>query len=206
MSRKLAKRELRRLAAMAKQRQGYSIEDVGGRGIAPGARLQAKKGLFKTSIAVRTSHDRKVGLTRTETGKWRTVLKVEEVLVAAISRDNPNMVEVLCFKRSVLVRAFNRRVASDDELRRPRNGKYSPVFIELDSNWKDEKCIRSNLKKKAEWSRLLPLTLDTSGSASRMTVSEVIDRAKRDYAVITGVDLADVVVEIRLIGSGEKRR
>src|SRR4051812_27278486 len=81
MSRKILKQELRRLAALSKQKKGFEIEDVGGRGIGAGVRLRARKGLIRREIAVRTSDDRKVGLTRTPDGKWRTVSEVDEVLV-----------------------------------------------------------------------------------------------------------------------------
>jgi hypothetical protein len=53
-----------------------------GQGFLPGARLMAIKGATKIKVAVRTSLDREIGLMRDGNGNWRTIPKVDMVVVA----------------------------------------------------------------------------------------------------------------------------
>jgi len=204
MARKVLKRELRRVAAIVKQQFGYSIEDVGGPGIGPGVRLLARKGLAKIQIAVRTSHDRKVGLTRTKNGTWRTIPDVQEVLVAVIPDDDPTMVEIFCFEADNLQEAFERRLKYEPELRVSPDGSYPPVFMALDPIKNDEKFIKSNLQRKKSWSRRLPLTSGESAKPSITALRDFTDRTLKEYAAIVGADVADVVVEFRVVGRGNR--
>ena len=57
---KLRKAHLRDCARKALEQRGYSVEDVGGAGVVPGARLRISKGSKAYSVAVRTSLERKV--------------------------------------------------------------------------------------------------------------------------------------------------
>jgi hypothetical protein len=183
--------------------EGYSsIEDVGGTGVAPGVRLSAYKGRSRTEIAVRTSHDRKVGLTRTANGVWRTIPKVREVLVAAIATDDPTFIEVFCFETDVLLEAFNCRIKRNKSLRKGSDGTRPPVFIALDPRRADPGELKSNLKKKAKWSSRLPLKLSAPRETSNVALKEFIARTVQEYATIAGVDVADVTVEFSVTGRG----
>ena len=207
MSRKILKQELRRLAALSKQKKGFEIVDVGGRGIGAGVRLRARKGLIRREIAVRTSDDRKVGLTRTPDGKWRTVSEVDEVLVAAISKNDPTTVEIFSFFAPDLMKAFDRLLKHYDGLQRGRGGKLPPVFMSLDPLKKDPDGIRSNLKGSAQPPEHFPLRIAAvSEVPATETMDEFTDRIVKEYAARVGADADNVTVEFHHKGRGNPIR
>jgi hypothetical protein len=189
------------------QKKGFEIEDVGGRGIGTGVRLRARKGLIRREIAVRTSDDRKVGLTRTPDGKWRTVSDVDEVLVAAISKNDPTTVEIFSFLAPDLVEAFDRLLKNYDGFKRGRGGKLPPVFMSLDILKRDPAGIRSNLKCRAKPPERFPLRLAAvSKIPATETMEEFIDRIVNEYAARVGADADNVTVEFHHKGKANPIR
>jgi hypothetical protein len=69
---RLRKSVLRECARLALEGRGFKVELISGPGIVPGARLRAIKGSEEREIAVRSSLDREVGLTRRPNGAWAT--------------------------------------------------------------------------------------------------------------------------------------
>lgn len=72
---KLRRSLLRECASVALEQRGFTVQPVRGSGILPGARLRAKKDSVTRKVAVRTSLDREVGLTRNSDGQWSTICK-----------------------------------------------------------------------------------------------------------------------------------
>src|ERR1700676_3647029 len=107
---RIRKEFLRESARLALVERGYSrVEIAHGPGIVPGARLTAVKDGATKLIAVRTSSDREVGLLRNENGNWRTIPKVDLVLVA-VPADEAAAADVFAFDKDVLLNAFNATV------------------------------------------------------------------------------------------------
>ena len=140
---------LRGCARVALESRGYSVRHVTAAGVVPGARLQVKKsGDPIRRVAVRTSMDRKVGLTRDpKTGKWRTIPSAHLVVIAVPAQNNPDCAEVFAFDPKVIIHAFDaleRKALSGNP-----KGKVSksPFFIALDHQLDDTNNMRSNLKR-----------------------------------------------------------
>jgi hypothetical protein len=186
---------LRMGARVALKRRGYSVRQITAPGVVPGARLQVKKSGDPTRrVAVRTSMDRKVGLTRDpETGKWRTIPSAHLVVIAVPAQNNPDCAEVFGFDPKVIIRAFNaleRKVLSG----KPQGkASKSPLFIALDHQLDDKNDLRSNLKKKSVWSTIV--ALKPQGRPVDRN-AEFADRIKREFAELNGVDIGNVTVNL----------
>ena len=130
---KLRKSHFRACAQVALERRGFSVDIKQGPGIVHGARLRAFKGGRQYDVAVRTSLDREIGLTRELDGRWRTIPRMDLVIVAVPSADVPDCAEVLCFKRNVVMEAFDRALVRHQE-RNPAFSHKAPVFARLDQS------------------------------------------------------------------------
>jgi len=189
---------LRKCAQEAIERRGYTARPVTAAGIVPGARLQVKKaGEPERRVAVRTSKDRKVGLMRDlGTGDWRTIPEADEVIVAVQAQDDANLAEVFGFAPEVLIRAFNALAAKTLAKKSREQALKSPVFIALDHQLDDPHELSSNLKKKSSWSMIVPLK-------PQKTAAEdlgFVERVKREFAELNGVDISKVLVNFQIIG------
>src|SRR5579863_9668743 len=91
------KATFRECARRVLEQKGYTVEDKGGPGVVPGARLRVSKESKVMRVAVRTSLDRQVGLARNADGSWMTVGSMDSVIVVAPSVENPDCAEVLEF-------------------------------------------------------------------------------------------------------------
>ena len=87
--RDMEKTLLRAAARLALELWFPGVTVAKSRGVVPGARLEFEDG-GKKQAAVRTTSDRRVGLLRDQSGRWRTVLnpEVKLVLVAAPTKDD----------------------------------------------------------------------------------------------------------------------
>jgi hypothetical protein len=190
---------LRRCAQEAMEQRGYTVRQVTAAGIVPGARLQVKKvGEPKKRVAVRTSKDRKVGLMRDpDTGDWRTIPDADEVVVAVQAQDNPNLAEVFGFEPEVLIRAFNALAAKALAGKSREKALKSPIFIALDHELDDPDELCSNLKKKSSWSLIVPLKLQKTAAEGNVGF---VERVKREFAELNGVDISKVLVNFQIIG------
>jgi hypothetical protein len=193
------KRQMLRICArMAIEQRGYTARQVTAAGIVPGARLQVKKvGQPEKKVAVRTSKDRKVGLMRdSDTGDWRTIPEADEVVVSVQAQDDPNLAEVFGFEPEVLIRAFDALAAKALAGKSREKALKSPIFIALDHQLDDPDELCSNLKKKSSWSMMVPLK-------PQRTAAEglgFVERVKREFAELNGVDISKVLVNFQIIG------
>jgi hypothetical protein len=189
------KQTLRRCAQDALQKHGYSVRRVTAAGVVPGARLLVKKaGDPIRRVAVRTSMDREVGLTRDpKTGKWRTIPSAHLVVIAVPVQNNPNCAEVFGFDPKVIIRAFDalqRKALSGKPKAKASN---SPLFIALDHQLDDKHELRSNLKEKSVWSTVV--ALKPQGRPVDRN-AEFADRIKREFAELNGVNIGSVTVNL----------
>ena len=192
---KLKRSLLRECASFALEQRGFSVEPVRGSGILPGARLRAKKGSVTRNVAVRTSLDREVGLTRNSDGDWSTIPRMDEVLVAVPSVGEQGSAEILSFAPNVLIRAFDQAL----KVRQGENPDFklkSPIFIALDGVVRGDDASKQALKAMSQWSSLVPLTAVSRPHVSENeSESEFFDRVRQEFAERHGFDPSKVRVE-----------
>src|ERR1700716_1686739 len=113
---KIKKEQLRKGARAALVERGYSdIELISGPGIVPGARVNAVKDGKTWSIAVRTSSDREVALSRTPTGAWRTVSRKDlDLVLVAVPATDVLAVDVFAFAPKFLLQVFKAAVQATE--------------------------------------------------------------------------------------------
>ena len=197
---KIRKSSLRDCARLALEQRGYTVESARGSGIIPGARLRAETNHAKRSIAVRTSLDREVGLTRNSDGSWATIPRVDEVLIAVPSLDDPGLAEILSFAPDVLIRAFDAALRA----RQSENPDFklkSPIFIGLDDVTHDRiPSLEPALKTKSQWRMSIPLaSTSVLGQPRNESENEFFDRVRREFAERHGFDPSKVRVEFSVI-------
>jgi hypothetical protein len=194
---KVKKSILRECARLALEQRGFSVEVITGAGIVHGARLRATKGSHQRDVAVRTSLDREVGLTRHSDGRWATIPRMDEVIVVVPSMDDANAAEVLSFASNAIVGAFDAALEARQR-EKPDFSPKSPIFVALDEVPRRHPS-ESGLKAKAQWHTVLPLT-----SVSRPRLSQTgsavgfIERVRQEFAELHGVDVSNVTVEFRI--------
>jgi hypothetical protein len=186
---------LRRCAQDALKRRGYSVRQITAPGVVPGGRLLVKKsGDPIRRVAVRTSMDRKVGLTRDpETGEWRTIPSAHLVVIAVPAQNNPDCAEVFGFDPNIIIRAFDALERKALSGKPKGKASKSPLFIALDHQLDDKNDLRSNLKKKSVWSSVV--ALKPQGRLVDRN-AEFADRIKREFAELNGVDIGNVTVNL----------
>jgi hypothetical protein len=186
---------LRRCARDAMEELGYSVRQVTAARVVPGARLQVKKsGDPIRRVAVRTSMDRKVGLTRDPaTGKWRTIPSAHLVVIAVPAQNNPECAEVFGFDPKVIIRAFDALERKALSGKPKGKASKSPLFIALDHQLDDKNDLRSNLKRKSVWSTIV--ALKPQGRPVDRN-AEFADRIKREFAELNAVDIGNVTVNL----------
>jgi hypothetical protein len=194
---KLRRSLLRECARLALEQRGFTVEPVRGSGILPGARLRAKKGSVTRDIAVRTSLEREVGLTRNSDGAWSTIPRMDEVLVAVPSANDRRSAEILSFDPDVLIRAFD--AALKARLRENPDFKIkSPIFIALDEVVGGD-ASEPALKAKSQWSTLVPLTsVSRPHFSQNESETEFFDRVKQEFAERYGFDSTKVTVKFSI--------
>jgi hypothetical protein len=190
---KLRKAHLRQCARKALEDKGYSVEDIGGAGVVPGARLRISKGSNSYTVAVRTSLERKVGLARNPEGGWVTVPSVDRVVVVTLSAEHPNYAEVLGFNWEAFIEVFDAELAA----RKKRKSDFSPkapIFVTLDPSQSNP--TKRALKGVSSWRSDVPLASVLSQQSSRVTA--FADRVKREFAQLVDAEEEDVSVEFRI--------
>ena len=194
MAANLRKAHLRECARKALEDRGYSVEDIGGAGVVPGARLRISRGSKKNTVAVRISLERKVGFVRNPDGGWKTLPFVDYVVVVTPSAEDPNCAEVLGFTRKAITEVFDGELAA----RKKRNPDFSPkapIFVPLDPI-KGGKASDRGLKGLKGWQRDVPLaSVPSQQRAKGEPVSAFVDRVKREFAQLIGIKEENVTVE-----------
>jgi hypothetical protein len=192
---KLKRSALRECARLALEQRGFTVEPVRGSGILPGARLRARKGSLMLKIAVRTSLEREVGLTRKSDGHWSTIPRMDEVLVAVPSANERGSAEILSFAPKVLIRAFDAALKA----RQGENPDFkikSPIFIALDDVVHGGDASEAALKAMSQWSALVPLTSVSRPHFSQdESESDFFERVKQEFAERHGFDPSKVMVK-----------
>jgi hypothetical protein len=191
---KLRKAHLRECARKALEDRGYSVEDLGGAGVVPGARLRVSKGSKAYRVAIRTSLERKVGLVRNPDGGWMTVPSVDRVVVVTPSAEHPNCAEVLGFTPAAIIEAFDEELAARKE-RNPDFSPKAPIFVALDPVRRG-KATHQGLKELSQWQRDVPLVSVPSSNGERVTA--FADRVRREFAQLIGTEEEDVTVQFRI--------
>ena len=195
---KLSRSLLRECARLALEQRGFTAEPVRGSGILPGARLRAKKGSLTCKVAVRTSLEREVGLTRKSDGHWSTIPRMNEVLVAVPSANERGSAEILSFAPDVLIRAFDAALKA----RQGENPDFkikSPIFIALDKVGHGGDASEPALKEKSQWTTLVPLTsVSRPHFSQNESESEFFDRVRQEFAERHGFDPSKVRVEFSI--------
>lgn len=192
--------QLRACARLALEQRGFSVELITGAGVVPGVQLKATKGSDHINVAVRTALNRKVGLVRSSDGAWRTIPSVDEVLIVAPSIDDKSAAEVFGFEPKMLMKIFDAALAAQLK-QMPKLSANAPIFVPLD-NGKHKKgqaaapvSTNSGLKAKALWSLVLPLPTAASLQHRQADAdSGFIERVKREFAELNGVDVSKVRV------------
>lgn len=197
---KIRKTLLRDCASVALEQRGFRVERKGGAGIIPGARLLAFKDDVEHEVAVRTSLDREVGLTRHPNGEWMTIPKMDQVLIAVPSKDDPGSAEVFNFDPDVIISVFNEALAFYNE-RHPALASKAPIFVSLDDQRRGQSDeFIPGLKAKAKWWDVIPLGSRPKAYGSLPASSEEFyNRVKREFADAHNFDVEEVVVEFRII-------
>lgn len=196
---KITKEVLRKSARLALEQEGYETELAPGPGIVPGARLDARKDGVPSIVAVRTSLDREVGLLRNKDGDWRTVPKVDLVVVAVPAADDDQAVEVLAFEKDELIEFFEATVKVIEKGNKSKARFKAPIFVTLDDLKKTRtREARVGLKSKASWQVIIPLGHPEllKAPASTQDTRAFIERAKREIAEFFGVDASNVKLHI----------
>ena len=195
----VTKSQLRGCARTALERRGFAVELILGPGVVPGVRLKATKGPETFTIAVRTSLRRAIGLMRDVDGRWKTIPNVDEVVAVTPAVDDSRSVEVLGFDPNVLIATFDAALAF--QLKRyPRLSNKAPIFVSLDKGRRGgaTKSI-SNLKAQAKWGMVLSLDSTTASESVRSdAINGFIERVKREFAELNGVDVSKVSVDFHI--------
>jgi hypothetical protein len=145
-------------------------------------------------VAIRTSLDREVGFNRYPDGRWITIPTVDEIVVAVPSAEDPSSAEVLSFDREVVIDACNAALAAQKK-EYPKLSYKAPIFIALDASDKGRASkVASGLTAKAKWRTSIPL-----GTVRTPRVESFIERVKREFADLNGVDVSKVMVEFKII-------
>jgi hypothetical protein len=200
---RVRKSVLRECARLALEQRGFRVDLVGGPGIVPGARLRASKGSESREIAVRTSTDREVGLARRPDGRWATISRVDEVIVVVPAVDQPDTAEVFSFAPKDLMRAFDAALKARKK-GKPRFSVKAPIFLPLDELVAADASQSSlgldvDRGQKAEWPILVPLAaVPRHRLLPSVTAVGFIERVRREFADLHGVDVNKVTVEFRI--------
>jgi hypothetical protein len=202
---KVTKPRLREAAELALRERGYEVKQVQARGVRPGTRVQGIKDGAVLEIAVRSSLNREVSLLKNQSGSWRTVPHVDEVVVAAADADDASMVEVLGFDRNDVIAEFDKVVAAMEKAGKRKSAYEAPVFLSLDKEKDIAGEVIDGLKSKAIWRSRVSLTrlVKTGSSAGNpSTLTERIERKiaelKLDLAELNAVDVDQVSIDVRI--------
>jgi hypothetical protein len=168
------KRELLNAAARAAlEKQHGECWLARSQGAAPGTRLTYTDSGETKEAAIRTSKDGTLGLQRDSQGHWRTLDKVQLVVVATPS-GNPSLIDVYGLDPKVLKAEFNRKVKDLEKGNSDPDRFKAPVFLALGhrrgiGRWKGLPHLWKDEIKKAD----LPALGFATSSAQALEVIRV---------------------------------
>jgi hypothetical protein len=194
---RMSKEVLRGCARIVLEDDGYQVSLKPGPGIVAGARLSIAKGSTIRTVAVRTSVDRDLGLVRRSDGQWRTIMRVGQVIVSTPSSNNPNNLDVFSFDPKLLMEIFDDAVKAKGD---QRSDFRLPVFIALDDKESKSGSVLPGLSARAQWRKTITPNEDMLRRTSQSRAGlGFIERVKREFAEINGVDVSKVVVDFRIV-------
>src|SRR5205814_1958553 len=135
---------------------------------------------------IRTSTDGKVGLPRDANGTWRTLRKVQMVVVATVSPDDRRQVEVYGFDSQVLEAEFDNAVKTPGKGNRNKQPFSAPVFLPLFRTRKGIGAWKEGLSSRAIWKESIK-TADLSTSQNPASSSQALDVLRANIAQGLGV-------------------
>jgi hypothetical protein len=191
---KVTKPILLKCGRSALEARGYVTKLIRGQRITPGSRLEATKESQSHLVAVRTTRHRELGLLREPSRRWRTVSSVEEVIVVARSLEEEMAVDVMSFDAELLCQIFDAVVRD-----RAKDAHTYPVFVPLDDTGRNGNDVIPGLSKRATWQSTLWISEDTGQPiATPASAAGFVERVKREFAKMMGVDVSTVTVEFRI--------
>jgi hypothetical protein len=202
---KLKKAHLRQIARRVLEKRGYRVEVVNSAGVVPGARLRTFDDTEEREVAVRTSLDREIGLTRHPDGRWVTIPKMDEVIVVVPAADDATMAQVLSFEPKTLLSVFNTALAAAQN-KSPDLSAKAPIFVALDEAHRGRHTeANSRLAARAQWEEIVPLSILHERSSQAIHPNDdFVERVKREAAQRMNVDPSQVRVEFRIISRGSR--
>ena len=127
----MKKEHLRQAARFVAERRFARVSLARSRGVIPGARLSFEEAGIDKLAAVKTASDGEVGLLRDAEGNWRPLAKVQLVLVATPSLEDPKQIVVLGFDPNDLEAEFNRAAKISEKGNRHKSRFKTPIFLPL---------------------------------------------------------------------------
>jgi hypothetical protein len=184
---------LRRCGRRVLESRGYVTKPIAGERIIPGTRLEATKSALTRTVAVRTSLGRKLGFLRQPDGRWQTISTVDQVLVVARSLDEELAADVMCFESAVLLPIFEKSARG-----RPKDHYTHPMFMRLDDA-NEGSGIVCGLKSSAAWQTSVLIAESAEhGITALISCTGFVERVKREFAELAGVDVSRVIVDFRI--------
>jgi hypothetical protein len=129
-----------------------------------------------------------------------TIPKVDEVIVVVPSAQDPASAEVFSFQPAVMLEAFDQALSAHKK-RQPELSHKAPIFVALDDRRRGRSTdIIPGLKGKAQWHTTVPLaSVPRPGNSATEAPLGFVERVKREFAELNGVDVSKVVVEFRIL-------
>lgn len=201
---RLKKSGLRQLAVYAYIDDDATVKAIKGPGLVPHARVEVTTSEGTKTVAIRSSLDRELAVTRHADGSIGIIPKVDEVAVVCPSLQGGDLVEVLRFDKSVILAAAEEAIARQKQCY-PDASPKAPVFIPLDGT---PDSPSSRLAEKAHWRKSFPATLPAreKRSSDDESMREFRDRVHREFADLQDLPIEEVAVDFRILTPRRRRR
>jgi hypothetical protein len=193
---KITKVLMRAAAQKALRDRGYEVEVVKSLGVVPGARLKVRRDGRELQIAVRAASDRELGLIRDRDSQWKTVPSMDAVVAAAPAQSDRRQVEIYWFDADELRHSFDEELARRLAKKSDFSDK-APIFLPLDDRVSGRGPRQVGLKHLAKWSAQVPAALVPQPSLQ--LGESFVERVKREFAALNGVDVSKVEVTFRIV-------
>jgi hypothetical protein len=193
----MRKADLRLLAAEAYRLEGATVVSKKGRGLVPNARLVVTKSGRAIVVAVRSSLDRELAVTRHLDGRIAIVPEVDEVAVVCPSLEAEGRFEVLFFDKTIVLAAAERAIAYQQQ-HHPNVAPKAPVFLPLEAA--SDSSLPGLATQASRRITMSPSDSDAGGNAQYDdTIREFRDRVLREFADLLRLSLDEVAVELHIL-------
>jgi hypothetical protein len=188
------KKLLRGAAKLALSKRFSDVRVGKAQGVIPGARLEYSDGGERKEAAVRTTNEREVGLLRDRSGEWRTLSKVQLVIVAVPSIADEETVDVIAFDPAQLKTEFEKVVKLTEKRSRSPNRFKAPVFLPLDpTKTKNRGALHSII----QWTeKIVKSEIPMPAETESVSVATKIEALRSSIAKGLGVNASDIELTI----------